>query len=64
MPERLLRKQQVKERLGNMSSDTTFDDAMVRWPDFPRPVDLPGVPRWRESDVDGWIRSLALKESA
>jgi predicted DNA-binding transcriptional regulator AlpA len=58
MSECLISIDQVMAKLG-IRSPTTLAK-MRKMIGFPRPLRLPGrLTRWREADVDGWIRQQA-----
>ena len=54
-PLRLLRRDEVERRCGIRRS-TVY--RLIQEEDFPAPVRIgPRAVRWRESDIDAWIRS-------
>jgi prophage regulatory protein len=52
-PERLLRITEVESRVGFKSSAIYFK---IKQGSFPPPVKVDAASRWRESDIQKWIR--------
>ena len=61
-PPRLLRREEVERRCGICRS-TVY--RLIDEEDFPAPVRIGSrAVRWRESDIDAWIRSRPLSTQA
>ena len=61
-PIRLLRLQEVKDRVG-LSKSSIYE--RVRLGQFPKPVPLGGVVGWVESEIEGWIaEKVATRDKA
>lgn len=57
--ERLLMPEEVMERLCITSRSTLAE--VRKQPDFPKPVRICKAPRWREGDVDEFIRKRSAE---
>ena len=62
MTERLISNRHVMEKLGMKSQSTLNRFRGLRG--FPKPLEIPGHPKWREADLDEWIRKQARKANA
>lgn len=61
-PIRLLRLQEVKDRVG-LSKSSIYE--RVKLGQFPKPVPLGGVVGWVESEIESWIgEKVAVRDKA